>query len=323
MPYLDEKHLTVLITGGSGAIGSAVIDLLIRSGVRPVVYDLVESPVIKKFSGDYDFVKGDINDLGHIVENSKKYSVDKIIHLAAFLEESSPYRSLQTNCVGTFNILQAATLLNIQRMVYTSTIAVLGDPDEAHTYPKYVPIDETLPQRPTSFYGISKQFAELYCMKFSSSYALDCIILRFSGMYGLGRYMSGNPFAIMDRLVVEATLGKKVSIQVGGDAKSDWTYTRDAALAILMALEKKNPVHQVFHIGTGEGRTLKEAAHIVSRLVPDANITVGDGNDYRGVGHPTSMVLNIQRAKDELGYKPKYSMEKGIEDYFNSLNNRF
>jgi UDP-glucose 4-epimerase len=105
----------------------------------------------------------------------------------------------------------------------------------------------------------------------------------------------------------------------GGDAKDDFVYNKDSALGIFLATVVKAVPSQVYNIGTGKGETLNDFAGILRRKIPGADIKIGPGDNFLGSPYPPHGVYDITRAREELGFKPEYDLERGIDDYLDAL----
>jgi UDP-glucose 4-epimerase len=316
--------MSVLVTGGTGAIGAWVIRELIAHNQMTIAYDnIADSSSLQDVMDKTKIERADITDFGNLVYTCKKYEVESIIHAAAYLEEDSVYRSFKTNCEGTVNILEAARILDIRRIVYCSAFAALGHMSGENGPPNYKPVNEDYVGKPESFYGITKSFSENLGLAYCKKYGLDFVALRFSALYGPGRALSRHGrYLTVDLMVTNAMLGKQTVIQQGGDAVQDWTYIRDVARGIFLALSANALKHRVFHISYGQGLSLRQIAQTVREVFPKASIEIGPGLDLYGWGSPSGFVLDITRARNELGYEPKYSPREGLEDYARQLSAR-
>jgi UDP-glucose 4-epimerase len=125
--------------------------------------------------------------------------------------------------------------------------------------------------------------------------------------------------AVMSRIVENPAAGLPFELKQGGDDKDDFIYNKDSALGIYLATVAGKLRSRVYNIGTGTGVTLKDFARVIKKHIPDAKMQIGDGLNFYGFPYPATGVYDISRAKDELGYKPEYDLEKGIADYLAAL----
>lgn len=178
---------TVLVTGGAGFIGSAVVDLLLSNGHKVVVVDNLSNGNMDNVNKASTYYNMDITDL----KLSKIFEIERpqyVIHAAAQInvEKSiqDPISDANINIMGSINILECCRRSGVQKIIYSSTAAVYGNP-------LYLGIDEMHELNPISFYGISKYITERYIKLFNALYGLKYTILRYSNVYGIRQGISG------------------------------------------------------------------------------------------------------------------------------------
>lgn len=300
--------MNVLITGGFGCIGSYVIRDLLRAGETAVVYDLVEDHTIPRMvmtPSEIDqirFVQGDITDLPSFLRALKTEKIDRVVHLASWQVpacQANPAMALRVVCEGTVNIFEAQRLTEIPRLVWASSVAVFGSPDDYGG--KQVGNDA--PHYPKFIYGACKSLCERYAEHYFAEYDCDNIGLRFTSVYGVGRTRGMSSFTT--KMIEAAAYGESYTAPFGDDIV-DWQYVEDVATVIATALTAPTTKTRCFTV-KGDYRSVKEGVDAVKRLVPDADISVEGG------------VFGIQwdydasTLRDELGFQPVYGMEAGIE----------
>jgi len=169
--------MSILVTGGVGAIGSFVAKELVSRGERPVLFDTrLDDTLVKDFLGKAELVRGDILDLVSLVDTVRKFKVNLIIHTAAVLAgvaQMNMKLAFKVNCEGTLNVLEAARLENVSRVVYTSTKGTYGPALGVHGPPDYKPVTEDHPCNPKGIYGITKLLGEIYGLTYAQQYGLD------------------------------------------------------------------------------------------------------------------------------------------------------
>lgn len=311
--------MRILITGGKGVIGSCVARYMLEHGDDIIVYDpMPDTSLIADLLEHITVVEGDVLDLPLLLNTIKLNKVRKILHLAALIvpaAQINPYRGFQVNALGTVNVLEASRISNCERLVFTSSKSVYDEISGAHAHPTYAPITEEYPKNPVNVYGATKLASEYMCFNYIGNYGMDVVILRFSSLYGPGRLLRHGGLAMHSVILENAMLGQPVRIPSGGDQREDVTYVRDVARAIALATHAENLGHHVFHIGTGRGVTLHDTAQVVRRLYPHADIQIGPGLDCFQVGYSLYAIMDISRARAELGYEPEFNLEAGMKDY--------
>ncbi len=313
----------ILLTGGSGFLGSYVMKNLIEQGESVVNYDIREPALefqwlLGEGLREVTFERGSIEDISELILTMQKHRIEKIIHAAAIVDPqvlfNHPILAYRVNLGGTLNVLESARILNIRKVVYISSNGVF-------TSKRYEPIDEEHPvllpnEGPGNGpYSISKISSEAFGMSYGDTYGLDFVALRPSAVYGFGMQYP----MYMKPMVENALKRMPTRFETGRDFPRDYTYVRDVASAVIKALDAPpgSLKDRIFLIGTGTKLvTPGEIAKIVRDFIPDADIEVGAGLTewnkreikYRGL-------INIGRAREQLGYDPQYDVRKGIEEY--------
>ncbi len=315
--------MNILVTGGLGVNGAWVTRQLLEQGHKPVVYEnRMDNLLVPDIINKIDIVIGDILDLSTVIRTVKEYNIQCICHLAALMpgaSQANPWLGFQVNAVGTVNILEAARIMGVERVVFTSSIGVYSPFTGEFGYPTYKPVDEDYPKYPTTMvYSAAKVASELMCFQYNRNYGLDFVILRFSEIYGIGKKVRHGPIAIYNRMIENAMLGKPATIPHGGDEKTDMVYVKDVASSIVLACFTQRRKHHVFNIGAGTVYKLEDVANAIRKIYPRAAFDIGPGLDYIGFGRAYCL-FDISRAKDELGYHPQFTLEDGIRDYVETM----
>jgi nucleoside-diphosphate-sugar epimerase len=323
----------ILITGGSGAIGSMIARECVKQGHEAVLYSRAPSyKRIRDIQNDVKLVQGDILDSDSFVEALRKNQIEYIVHAAAILPikgETDPYLAVKVNVEGTAAVLEAAVLANVKRVLIASNKGVYRDYEGKHSFPYYEPVPEDYPKimpgTNHTMYNVTKYCAELIAMKYHELKGVETIIFRFATTYGPGKENEshGSSRATVSRMIENAYWGEETVIPQGGDEKTDYVYFGDIARAVLLALQSNNIKKRIYNIGSGQGYTLKDVAGVLRRIYPDRKIEVGDGNDFMQLGMNPYCVLDIRAAQEDFGYEPAYSLEKGIKEYINLLEKAF
>ncbi len=316
---------SVLVTGGTGVIGSWVTRQLVDQGIRVVTYSRhPDTTFLKDIVDKIDFVAGDILDLPSIIQTIKHYKVERIIHMSAALPDilnSNPFMGYRINVDGTMNILEAARQMEIKRVVYTSTMGVYDGAEGEYGYPTYKPIDEAYPKAPNSIYGTTKFFSENMAINYHRLFGLDVVITRFAMVYGPGKQARHGILGIHSKIIESAMLGKPLKIPQGRDEKQDMIYVRDIAIGLALACFAENLEHRIFHIATGEGDSYQHLIEILDNIFGGVPIEIGPGLNPMGIPWVSRFyfVFNIDKARQELGYNPQYNLETATKDYIETM----
>jgi len=313
---------TIMITGGSGFLGTYVTRSLAERGDRVVIFDAVgPAPVLAALTAPFEqqivFVRGQVLDLAGMLRAVQQHNVERIFHAAALYDPpyslDEPAITYQVNVTGTINVMETARLSGVQRVVQSSSIAVYAPR-------QYEPIDErhpiSLPSagNPLGPYGASKAAAEIVGLTYYSTNGVDFVALRNSAIYGHGmRY----PMYIKP-MVENSVRGLPTRFATGGDMCRDYTHVKDITQAVIKALDVPASAltQRVFNIGSGTMHSAAQVAETVRIVLPNADIEIGAGlseleqNDMRARG-----MLDLSAARQQLRYEPQFTLEAGIRDY--------
>ena len=330
----------ILITGGAGYIGShTVLNLIEKTDYKIIIFDNLENGHIETINTLLEinpdkiiFEKGDLRNIEDIENVFNKYSIDGVIHFAAFalVEESvkNPSKYYRNNIYGTLNLLDTMIKHNVKRIVFSSTCATYGEPT-------YTPIDEKHPQNPINPYGYSKLAVERIMDDYDKAYKLKSIRLRYFNVAGadekgrIGEWHEPETHLIPN--ILKANNDKVFTIFGDDYDTRDGTCIRDYVNVLDLAeahrlsyeyLIKENKT-DVFNIGTGEGYSVKEVFEACERVL-NKKIPV----EIRGRrdGDPAILYADIGKVENILNWKPEKSLEESINSaylwYINSINKK-
>src|SRR5918996_1127641 len=253
--------MSVLVTGGSGFIGSHLVEALLQRDVSVRVLDNLTTGHRANLAGalahpdglgTVTFIKGDITDRKTVQEAVT--GVDYVLHQAALpsVQRSveDPVTSNLVNVEGTLNVLVAAREAGVRRVVYASSSSVYGDSP-------HLPKVEHMATNPLSPYAVSKLAAEGYCRAFTRVYGLETVSLRYFNVFGPRQDPNSLYAAVLPRFI-EALLAKKPPVIYGDGTQSrDFTYIENVVQANLLALDAVGVDGEVFNIACGGSVTLK------------------------------------------------------------------
>jgi len=315
--------MKVLITGGMGVIGSMVSSRFVQEGHRPVIMARhLDRNLIRPIEDKVDIELGDVLDLPRMLSIIQSYKITHIVHTAALvgaLSNQNPPQSIHINVIGTLNILEAARLMKVQRVVYTSAKGIYGHIDGEYGHPTYKPLPEDHPKRPMRIYESAKLMGEHMGQFYQRTYGLEFTALRFSMTYGPGKTVRHGAMSVLSQIVEGAYSGKAVRIEKGGDQKDDMIYNKDVAHGIYLACMVPKLRYDAYNIGTGVGFTLQDVANEVKRLIPEADIQIGPGLHFLGGPTHYYSVYDITRAREDLGFSPQFTLGGAIKDYIETL----
>jgi UDP-glucose 4-epimerase len=291
--------MKVLVTGGSGFIGSHVVDKLRDKGINVRVYDAT----IPSFRDDIEYYQGSILDSDSI--GFAMQDVDAVMHLAAIADVKAvyerPHRSEAINVRGIINVLEAARLsARVKRVIYGSTTWVYSETESSN-------MDETTPlHAPLHFYTATKLAGEYYCQSYSKLYDLDVTILRYGIPYG-PRARDG---AVIPIFVKKALNGETLTIAGDGSQFRKFIYVEDLAEGNVLALQSiaKN---KIYNLDGNERVTIKKISETIQKIVGNVEIEYIQERPGDFSGKEVSSEL----AKRELKWSPKVNLEEGIRRY--------
>jgi UDP-glucose 4-epimerase len=298
----------LLVTGGAGYIGSIVTSRLIAAGNEVVVLDNLERGHRAAVPAAARLVVADLLDDGR-VQDVLSEGFDGVLHFAALALVSEsvahPERYYRTNVGGTLNLLEAMRVNGAQRLVFSSTCAVYGQPDE-------VPIAENAPLRPTSPYGASKLAVDRMIGDFCLAHGLGGVSLRYFNVAGASEGLGEDhhPETHLIPNVLRAALRTAPFVEIygtdyptpDGTAIRDYIHIQDLAAAHLLALDAARPgEHRIFNLGNGNGFSVREviaaASAVTGREIPTREAP-------RRPGDPPRLVAASDRIRSELGWSP-------------------
>ncbi|PSP81074.1 UDP-glucose 4-epimerase [Halobacteriales archaeon QS_1_68_20] len=313
---------TVLVTGGTGFIGSYACEDLVEQGHDVVAYDLsTDTHILEKLGivGDVTVRRGDVSDSTDVARAVRETDADRIVHLAALLTNTArdnPRAALEVNVEGTNNVFEAARLLDdqVERVAWASSAAIYAPP---HNYADeddwWVTEDDLV--YPDTLYGGTKEYNEHQARVYVEDYDLSLVGLRPTVAYGPYRETGGSAF--LANIVEKPAVGESFSVEYG-DQEIDWQHVRDIAQGFRRAAfaDESDLTQNVYNV-RGELATVREAAETVEGIIPDADVEVSDEGEL-----PWTQRLDMTKAQEDLGYDPEYDLESGFRQYIGVLREK-
>ena len=306
---------TVLVTGGTGFIGSYMATDLVKEGHDVVAYDLSTDTDILEKLGVADEVtvrRGDVTDPTDVVRAVRETGTTHVIHLAALLTnaaEENPRAAMKVNVEGTNNVFEAARTLDdrVERVAWASSAAIYAPPAN---YDDWVTEGDLV--RPDTLYGATKEYNEHQARVYREEFGVSDVALRPTVAYGPYRETGGSAF--LANIVEKPALGESFSVEYG-DQAIDWQHVADIAQAFRRAAfaSEEDLTQRVYNV-RGELATIREAAETVKGIVPDADLAVSDEGEL-----PWTQTLDMTKAQEDLGYEPEYDLERGFRQYIDVL----
>jgi UDP-arabinose 4-epimerase len=312
----------VLVTGGAGYIGSHTCKALAAAGHEPVVYDSME------FGHDWavrwgPIERGCVLDTEQLAETMVRYQTDSVIHFAAYIQAgesvTDPSKYYRNNTLGSLSLLDAMRQAKVSRIVFSSTAAVYGDPQQ-------IPIPETHRLEPVNPYGQTKLMAERILADHCSAHGIRATALRYFNAAGAdptGKIGEDHePESHLIPIILNVALGRQKEVTVFGNDYDtpdgtcirDYVHVSDLADAHVKALTRLN-THtgfSAYNLGTGRGYSVKEVITTGERVTAK-KISVRYGP--RRPGDPPKLVADPAKAMRELNWKPiRSDLETQIAD---------
>ncbi len=291
---------TIMVTGGSGFIGSHVVEELIHHNYNVIVVD-VAKPVTA--IGNAEYVVGDLLDKEFVNRIMEIYSPVAVLHLAGLPHiptcEADPDRSYLVNTVTTHNVLEAMRRNSVEKIVFASTGAVYGAPSDK-------PISEDTTPRPRSIYGWHKYESEIEIRAYAERYGIKGVVLRLFNVYGNDPSRGKDVISIFIRNI----LNNKEIILKGPRKFRDFIFVKDVARAFRRALEADTGNYVVINIGTGRKTTLSELVEILEKALGKKAVRREVADPEDGLGY----YADVERMKKYLGIEPM-PITEGIHHY--------
>ncbi|MDP3921275.1 MAG: NAD-dependent epimerase/dehydratase family protein [Candidatus Omnitrophota bacterium] len=301
------KNKKVLVTGGTGMIGTPLVNMLAEAGARVRIASL-DNPF--GLPEGAEFLKVDLTRWEACLKACE--GVDFIFHLAGIkggvgVGRSQGARFLEGNAFINLHMLKAARECGAARYLFTSTIGVYPDAEifkESEVWDK--------PPHPSDWYGAwAKRFGELQCEAYLEQYDYQAVIVRPANIYGPYDNFNPNTAMVIPALIARACAGEDPLVVWGdGTPVRDFIYSKDCARGMMLAMEAAAPCDPL-NLGSGVGVSIKQVAETICRYAPQSPKLEWDASKPAG---NKIRLMDTTKARDQIGFEPKYSLENAIRE---------
>jgi nucleoside-diphosphate-sugar epimerase len=309
--------MTTLVIG-AGLIGSQVARILVERGEKPVLMDVAaQAPAIGQIIdvSKVTLTPGDILRPLSVVDVLRAHGITRIAHTAAnplltVGAQRDPYAAINLNIMGTVNVLEAARITGLKRVVVSSSSVLnhyLDGGEDQGDFGK----EEAFP-RPTTFYSATKQAVESLGLNYAKWCGIEFAGLRYGAVFGpWSGAGGGGPSNVIREAMRNALAGREATVPPG---TMEWVYSKDAARATVMALDAKELGNRVFNVTMGAMTAPGEMAAAIQAVVPDAKVKfeapAGTGVSLSNRDHHA----DLARAKRHLGWEPEFRLLDAVKD---------
>ena len=298
--------MKVIVTGGAGYVGSVTTALLLKAGHEVIVVDNLSNGHEQSIPEGATFVEGNITEFTKLFSADEK--IEAVLHFGALIQAGEsviePEKYWDNNLVGSLKLLKAMRQLDINKLIFSSTAAVYGNPEQ-------IPITEDSPKTPTNPYGMTKLAVDMAIASECSAYGLSATSLRYfnvAGAYGPYGERHRPETHIIPLALDAASKGQEFTIYgddydtPDGTCVRDYIHVEDLAKAHLLALDKlESSKHYIYNLGNGNGFSNNQVLQAVEKVTGKSlKQKVGP----RREGDPATLVASSDRAKQELGWQP-------------------
>jgi UDP-glucose 4-epimerase len=311
--------MNILITGGAGFVGSHLCDKYTFNGDKVICLDNFMNGSltnVRHLIGHRNFklINGDIRNFD-LLEKIMR-DVDVVFHLAAQIHVDrsviEPKLTYDINVIGTQNVLEAARMYDVQKVIHASTSEVYGST-------LYAPMDENHPLNAPHPYGASKIAADRLCYSYINTYGMNICVMRPFNLYGPRQKDSGYGGAIS--IFTKRVLNNMPPIIFGdGEQTRDYTYVDDIVEAYDLILHHEGKISEPINFGTGNEIKIIDLARLIIKLCGKDGMIKPVCVEPRP-GEVVRLIADISRAKALLGWKPQHSIESGLGKYLDWYTN--
>ncbi|MCS7061539.1 MAG: NAD-dependent epimerase/dehydratase family protein [Anaerolineae bacterium] len=297
--------MKVLITGGAGFLGTALANTLARMGTLVRVIDDLSSGNPSRLDSAVHFTRGDVADVPKLW--SILQGVDCVYHLAARVSVPEsvlyPREYNETNVGGTVALMQAMRDAGVRRVVLASSGAVYGEQAEQ-------PLRETCIPSPASPYAVSKLAAEYYTHTIGALWGIETVALRIFNAYGPGQMFRPSHPPVIPAIVRQALSGGSIIVHGSGKQTRDFVYVDDVVSALISAAGAPSVNRLTINVGSGTEISINGLVQTVGRVLGKSLNVLHVTAESGGVSR---MMADLSRAEERLNYRPRVSLEDGLQ----------
>jgi threonine 3-dehydrogenase len=315
--------MTTLITGGTGFVGAELARLLIDKGERPIIMDVSQlSGPLKDYKDRFDYVKGSVANLPEVLNALDGRKVERIFHLAGMLSlpsEENPWAAFNVNAAGTYNVIEAARLFKVGKVIFSSSIAVYSeDLPEGE-------ITETACSRPRTMYGSCKVFGELMGRFYTRRFGLDFRGIRLPSV--VGPFSTAVHMSSYNCWAIEKPLrGRAYALPVEPETKVPAIYFKDAARALLLLADtdKERITTAVYNLaGITPPYTARQLGDAVVAKVPQAKLSFApDAQVMALLKEIGQMQISDEKARQDWGWEISFNLDEMVDDFIQEFHHR-
>lgn len=318
--------MKLLITG-AGLIGANTARVALEQGHEVVMFDLApDKAYVDAVAGadQVTLVRGDMRDLPALLRTLQTHQIDTLVHTAGLIGDrvrENSYTGTTNNILGTINVLEAAQLCQLKRLVYVSTFGVY---DRSRINSKR--IHESHQTGRPKLYATTKVCSEQLVQSYADQYDLDTVIVRPSAVFGWGYYAGGSAVGqVMRDLIAQVassqdTKGNSIVLEAGKYGAKEYLYGKDCGEGVFRACIAQSPQQRIYNLGSGQIVEVEALADLVQSMAPDANVRVT--GTPKPLSREAAMPLNIEAARDELGFTPGHTLPEALADYLAAFQNQ-
>jgi len=302
----------ILVTGGAGFIGSHIVDVLLAHGHPVIVLDNLSTGSEANLNPDAEFVNGDVRNPDDLTPVFAR-GLDAVLHIAGQasirLSFQNPADDLNTNTLGTINILQQCMAHRVPRLLFASSMTIYGDP-------AVVPTPEDTPAFPISNYAITKYAAERYVHVAAARRDLDfpfhVTSFRMFNVYGERQSLTNAYQGVFAIFVGNVLRGEPINIHSDGEQSRDFVHISDVARAWVETLDNPATYGQVVNLGTGRPTSVNALCDMVLAAFGHTHATYPVRYHPAQPGDLRQSAADITKAREILGWTPQVPVEEGM-----------